>query len=205
MSQHLCLHCKKSLESVLFCFSCHSLQKLPTKPNFFEALGLPPNYVQNSQQVETKYQRLLGEIHPDFYAHLQTWEKRQSLESTSILNNAFKTLQNPLSRAEYLLSLLAQSSELNSRALPPQFLEEVFELQEKLDELLAQESQSQELLQLERDFQARLEQSYQQIENLFSEMPKAPTVAQLQTIQTQLNASRYIQRLAERSSLQVSL
>src|SRR5262249_27403580 len=65
-------------------------------------------------------------------------ERRASLERSSYLNDAYRTLRSPIARVEYLLSLegyAAKGPEDASKQVPPALLEEVFALNEELDEI----------------------------------------------------------------------
>jgi len=63
-------------------------------------------------------------------------ERQLSLDRSSQLNDAYRTLRDPVGRVEYLLSLAGMRKEGQKRQqAPPELLEEVFELNESLDEL----------------------------------------------------------------------
>jgi molecular chaperone HscB len=87
------------------------------------------------------------------YAQSATQERAWSLEQSSLLNDAYRTLKDPIKRSEYLLRLegveLEEQSkqatekaratgELKKQVVPPDLLEEVFELNMHLEELRAQ-------------------------------------------------------------------
>ena len=63
-------------------------------------------------------------------------ERQLSLDRSSQLNDAYRTLRDPVARVEYLLSLAGMRKEgQKKQQAPPELLEEVFELNESLDEL----------------------------------------------------------------------
>src|SRR5262249_20809098 len=70
---------------------------------------------------------------PDYFYNATPAERRASLENTSYLNDAYRTLKNPVARIEYLLKLEGMST--TTTAAPPSLLEEVFTLNEQLDEI----------------------------------------------------------------------
>ncbi len=77
-------------------------------------------------------------LHPDNFAGASESERELSLERSSQLNDAYRTLRDPLSRVEYLLALAGMRKEgQQKQQAPPELLEEVFELNESLDELRA--------------------------------------------------------------------
>jgi molecular chaperone HscB len=84
---------------------------------------------------------LSRQFHPDYFYNAEPGERRASLERSSYLNDAYRTLRNPVTRIEYLLKiegLAPQGPEQASRQVPPALLEEVFALNEELDEIREQ-------------------------------------------------------------------
>src|SRR5262245_50990388 len=93
--------------------------------------------------LEQRYRALSRQFHPDYFYNASAAERRASLERSSYLNDAYRALKNPVSRIEYLLKLEGQQSPADGRAgapeqsVPAGLLEEVFELNEELDEIRA--------------------------------------------------------------------
>jgi molecular chaperone HscB len=90
--------------------------------------------------LEQRYRALSRQCHPDYFHNAPPAERRASLERSSYLNDAYRTLKNPISRIEYLLKLegVANASVGDNRAAPPpSLLEEVFALNEELEEIRA--------------------------------------------------------------------
>jgi molecular chaperone HscB len=86
--------------------------------------------------LERRFHSLSWKLHPDRFAQAAENEKQLSLDLTSQLNDAYRTLGEPVARAEYLLSLYGMRKEgQKKQPAPPELLEEVFELNESLDEL----------------------------------------------------------------------
>jgi molecular chaperone HscB len=78
------------------------------------------------------------QYHPDYFYNASQKDRLESLERSSYLNDAYRTLRNPISRIEYLLGLegLAASKPASgSPKVPPALLQEVFALNEELDEI----------------------------------------------------------------------
>jgi molecular chaperone HscB len=106
--------------------------------NFFSFLGLPRKLNLDMADLEQRYRALSRQFHPDYFYNAPPAERRASLENTSYLNDAYRTLKNPVMRIEYLLKLeglAAKGPEEASRQVPPALLEEVFTLNEELDEI----------------------------------------------------------------------
>jgi molecular chaperone HscB len=89
--------------------------------------------------LEQRFRTLSRQFHPDFFYNASPGERRASLERSSYLNDAYRTLRNPVARAEYLLGLEGFSprseQEGANAKVPAALLEEVFALNEELDEV----------------------------------------------------------------------
>lgn len=83
--------------------------------------------------LEQRYRALSRQFHPDYFYNAPAAERRASLENTSYLNDAYRTLKNPVMRIEYLLKLEGMTT--TAAAAPASLLEEVFALNEELDEI----------------------------------------------------------------------
>ena len=134
--QPACKKCKSPLISRLFCFSCKVLQPFESEIDLFEVMGISIDFEINSEELEERYRRLSLELHPDFFEAAPEEDKRLSEKASAMLNTAYNSLSETTSRAGYLLSLFAKGKNLNERTLPDWFLQEMFFLQESLDELL---------------------------------------------------------------------
>src|SRR5436190_7324624 len=99
---------------------------------FYEALGLEPKLALDSDDLKKRFYDRSRQWHPDRFSRASSEEKQKSEEMTSMLNDAFRTLRDPVSRAEYFLR---ESGLELSKDAPPELLEEVFELNMALEEL----------------------------------------------------------------------
>ena len=111
--------------------------------DFFGFLGLARKLKIDAADLEQRYRALSRQFHPDYFYNAPAAERRASLERSSYLNDAYRTLKNPASRIEYLLKLEGRVERDGfSRAAgsvpPPALLEEVFALNEELDEIRAE-------------------------------------------------------------------
>jgi molecular chaperone HscB len=129
-------------ESTLFCPHCSKIQP-PQGGNYFSVFGLEPHLNLDLAALETEFHRLSRRLHPDRFARASENEKGWSLADTALLNDAYRTLKDPIRRTEYLLKLMgAQIGEEHagkdrrdpSRA-PADLLEEVFDLNMQLEEM----------------------------------------------------------------------
>ena len=100
--------------------------------NYFEIFGIPVQLKVDKNELPKKYFELSRQFHPDFYANTTPSEQDRALEITANLNKAFKTFQNPDETIKYVLQLKGLLEEEEKYQLPPDFLMEVLEINEKL-------------------------------------------------------------------------
>jgi molecular chaperone HscB len=121
-----------------FCPQCSRIQSLGRHGDYFAFLGLPRRLELDPQDLDRRFRDLSRKFHPDFYYNSTPAERLASLERSSYLNDAYRALKQPVTRIEHLLSIeglpLAKSEEGNAK-VPPGLLEEVFALNEELDEI----------------------------------------------------------------------
>ena len=100
----------------------------------FELFGLPPAFAVDEIRLERAYREIQSQVHPDRFAHAGDAERRASLQWTTRVNEAYRTLRNPVSRASHLLALngVDVAFETNT-AMPADFLMEQMELREALE------------------------------------------------------------------------
>ncbi|HMF97461.1 MAG TPA: Fe-S protein assembly co-chaperone HscB, partial [Vicinamibacterales bacterium] len=111
--------------------------------DYFAFLGVPRKLNLDPAELERRFRDLSRQFHPDYFYNAAPSERRASLERSSYLNDAYRTLKNPVTRVEYLLDaegLGMRSPQEASKAVPPALLEEVFALNEELDEIREQRS-----------------------------------------------------------------
>ena len=110
-----------------------SLQR--TMRNHFELFGLEPAFKLDAERLERAYREIQASIHPDRYAHSGDADRRASMQWTARVNEAYRTLKNPVQRGKYLLELngVDVAFETNT-AMPAEFLVRQLELRESLEE-----------------------------------------------------------------------
>lgn len=121
-----------------FCPQCSKILPLPRHTDYYSFMGLPRKLNLDAADLEQQFRTLSRQFHPDFFYNATTQERRASLERSSYLNDAYRTLRTPAGRIEYLLKLeglAPKNAEEASRQVPPALLEEVFALNEELDEI----------------------------------------------------------------------
>jgi len=138
-----------TMRAVHFCSSCGKVQP-PVPVDYFTFFGFPRKLNLDTAELEKEFYALSRRLHPDVFGQAGSQERVWSLEQSSMLNDAYRTLKDPIKRTEYLLRLegveLEEQSkqatekaratgELKKQVVPPDLLEEVFELNMHLEEL----------------------------------------------------------------------
>jgi molecular chaperone HscB len=121
-----------------FCPQCDRILALGRYGDYFSFFGLPRRLRLDAQDLERRFRDLSRKFHPDFYYNAPPAERLASLERSSYLNDAYRVLRNPVARVEHLLAiegLPAAKSDDGTAKVPPSLLEEVFALNEELDEI----------------------------------------------------------------------
>ncbi|MGA3102865.1 MAG: Fe-S protein assembly co-chaperone HscB [Terriglobales bacterium] len=141
-----------TMRAVHFCSSCGKVQ--PPKPvDYFTFFGFPRKLNLDTAALEKEFYALSRRLHPDVFGQAEDRERAWSLEQSSMLNDAYRTLKDPIKRTEYLLRIegveleeqskqatekARASGELKQQVVPADLLEEVFELNMHLEELRVQ-------------------------------------------------------------------
>src|SRR5204863_2386671 len=108
--------------------------KASTSSSHFELFGLSPRFQLDAVALERAYREIQARVHPDRFAHAGDAERRASLQWTTRVNEAYRTLKNPVQRASHLLALhgVDVAFETNT-AMPEAFLIQQLDLREALD------------------------------------------------------------------------
>ena len=104
--------------------------------NYFELFGLPLDFDIAADDLTARYRQLQRRVHPDKFANSSAQERRLSMQMTAQINEAYQTLQRPVSRGRYLLGLLGvDMNDETDTSMDPVFLMEQIELRESLAEV----------------------------------------------------------------------
>jgi molecular chaperone HscB len=100
--------------------------------NYFDLFGLTPAFRVDGAVLDRAYRQLQTEVHPDRFAGGSDAQRREALQSSARVNEAYRALKNPVQRAQYLLRLhgIDTLSETDT-ALPRDFLERQLERREE--------------------------------------------------------------------------
>jgi molecular chaperone HscB len=126
----------------LFCPHCSKIQPA-SSGDFFQVFRLRRAFQIDPEELEREFHRLSRKLHPDRFARASEREREWSLADTALLNDAYRTLKDTLFRTEYLLKLEgaeigeqhAGKNRQDPSRVPPDLLEEVFELNMQLEEM----------------------------------------------------------------------
>jgi molecular chaperone HscB len=167
-----CWNCHERALGTHFCSSCGKLLQLPKGVDYFALFEMPRKLWIDLDVLEKKFLQLSWKLHPDNFMNATERERELSLEQSSQLNDAYRLLRDPVARVEYLLGLEGARKEgEHKQQAPPELLEEVFELNESLDELREAKSSGGDLISLkkhlesaEKNFQEKLGEVDEQLQ-----------------------------------------
>ena len=158
--------------------------------NYFEVFSLPTKLTLDTQALEKNFYTLSRRLHPDRFASKPAAEQEAALAQSSLLNDAYRTLKDPIRRTQYLLKLEGVELEEQSKAatdaarstgeqkkqiVPPELLEEVFELNMQLQEMRAAKQMGEDEPELRRDlmtakdtFDTKMTEAQVELESLWT-------------------------------------
>lgn len=158
-----CWSCGSALSAgAPFCGVCGKVQAPAAGVTYFDVFGLLRKLALDTALLERAFYKLSRKLHPDVYARASQQEQQWSLEQTSLLNDAYRALKNPITRTEYLLRLEGVEIEQDRRSengakkesrVPPDLLEEVFELNMQLEEMRMNQKMGEDDPQLRQDLE----------------------------------------------------
>lgn len=159
--------------------------------DYFQFFNLPPKLTLDVVALEKQFYTMSRRLHPDRFASRPVAEQDAALAKSSLLNDAYRTLKDPILRTQYLLKLQGVELEEQSKAateaakasgtekkqvVPPELLEEVFELNMQLQEMRAANKMGEDEPELRRDlmtakdtFDAKMVETQAELEGLWSE------------------------------------
>ena len=166
------------------------------QPDYFETFDLTRHLHLDTAALEKSFYAQSRRFHPDRFASKPQAEQDAALAASSTLNDAYRTLRDPVARTQYLLSLEGVELEEQSKAateaarntgtekkqlIPPELLEEVFELNMQLMEMKAARQMGddadpdllKDLQAAEKTFTAKLAQTQTELEALWTRWDEA--------------------------------
>jgi len=196
-SNWACWQCSHEEGYSLFCTSCHALQE-PIS-DYYALLGLERKLAISPDKLQQQFYEMSRHLHPDLFTRKPEREKEYALEASSTLNDAYRTLRDPVKRANYVLKQEGfDIGEQRSKDVPPELLEEVFELNMALEELSGGDEAARPQLESARqNFSGMLSRSDSELQSLFEKYDTAQDRGTLGQIRSTLNRRKYIQNLVD--------
>jgi molecular chaperone HscB len=109
--------------------------------DYFEAFGLPRRLGVDEQDLQRRFYELARRYHPDFHQAAAVEERAAAEEHSALVNAAYRALRDPIARAEYLVQLeegrATREGAADKPKAPPELLQEMFEIQEALEDARA--------------------------------------------------------------------
>lgn len=103
--------------------------------NYYDFFEIPHHLSLDLKDLERRFYALSRKWHPDRFARAAVEEREEALDASAILNDGYRVLRDPIQRANYLLKENGfDIGEQQSKEVPPELLEEVFELNMALEE-----------------------------------------------------------------------
>jgi molecular chaperone HscB len=169
----------------------------PVPSNYYDFFGLEHRLDLDLKDLESRFYSLSRQYHPDGYPLKSREEQRFALDATAILNDAYRTLRDSLARAEYLLKENGfDIGEQGTKNVPPELLEEVFDLNMALEELRGGDDSARPSLEEARNkFNAMRDQIDAELQSRVAEYDRSRDRGVLTEIRAILNRRRYVRNL----------
>ena len=182
-----------------FCSACKALQ--PPVHDYFAFFDLPRQLAIDGKDLEKRFYALSRQLHPDLFSRKSAREQEYALEATAVLNDAYRALKDPIARALYVLKQDGyEIAEQGTKDVPPELLEEVFELNMALEELESGDEDARAQLMTAR---GRFEEMRAETDDAllleFAAWDDGHDHARLDAIRGQLNRRKYITNLIART------
>jgi molecular chaperone HscB len=204
----ICWSCQKAAGDGALCAACNAVQPSDPKADYFRVLGVRQAFAVDLSELERQYKETTKILHPDRFARADARARRASLERSVQLNEAWRTIKDPVRRAEYLLSLqgvdigesagggrLDQSGAYATLPVPQVLLMEVLELREALAEAQANKDV--------REVEALIAKVRSRLETVMADVAKGflASPPELSIIAARLVTVRYYRRFLDEARL----
>ncbi len=105
-------------------------------PNYFELFGLPESFEVDLEDLQKRWKSRAAQVHPDRYVSGSAAEKRVAMQWSAEINEGYRVLKDPVSRARYLCEINGHPpSERTGSQLDAAFLEQQMQWRESLEEI----------------------------------------------------------------------
>lgn len=199
-----CRACSKPMAEPLVCDSCHSLNPAGLMKDHFTLMGMPQTYALDEASLQQKFIALNRHVHPDRHTDDSPEVQQLSLAMAAAVNDAYRTLKDPATRAAYLLELLGGKSSAADKSVPDGFLNTTMMMQEELADAKAAGNTA-EVARLRTVLQNQNDGLMQRIRALFDDYEASVSCEAVRTdlldeIRKQLNAVSYVRKLLSQAS-----
>jgi molecular chaperone HscB len=191
-----CNECDRPLASPLVCQHCRRLVDAG-EADHFALLGLERDYDLGAETLSERFVALSRQVHPDYFSEQPGGQGRLAMRNSARLNQAYRTLRDPFTRAEYLLELAGGACSAEDRSVPANLLAEAMQLREQIEEAKSQ-SDDATLVNIRKELLARRDHTDERI-RLLARQAARPDVSPevLRDLRKQLNAFKYYANLLE--------
>ncbi len=203
MARSMCWHCQSEVSGEYFCERCVKVQPVSKEADYFTCLGFPRRLTIDPHKLEAKFYELSRAFHPDFYQNKSETEQAISLSNAATLNTAYRTLRDPIQRAEYLLAIEAGAVKEIRTSPPADLFEEILELQDTLEAYRASDQSSQaghqlrtQLQQEQHALEQRKQEMETQLERLFIDWDSLQERGEA-TSETRAERDRFLKQIRE--------
>jgi len=194
-----CRRCDRPMKDVLVCDYCHSLNPAAIGADYFTLLGLPQQFDLEEDLLQERFLALNRHAHPDLHGQDSPEVQQLAMRISAAVNDAYRTLKSPASRAEYLLELMGGKSSAEDKSVPDGFLDTIMMMQEELADAKAGGDEG-EVARLRAVLTTQHDGLIRRIAGLFGELQEAVGCEAVRSdltgeIRQQLNAVSYVKKL----------
>jgi molecular chaperone HscB len=165
--------------------------------DFFAIFGIEKKLALDVDDLQRRFYARSREWHPDLHARAGAVQAAYAEQASATLNDAWRTLRDPVARAEYVLKAEGfDIGEQRGRDVPPELLEEVFELNTALEEARSGDAAAKsEVAQSLTRFEALMAELDKTRDTLFANYDTDPSRETLSRLRSLLNRRKYLQNL----------
>lgn len=194
----ICPHCKKETNAPEFCGACNGVLPVEESLDYFSILGFPRRTLNvDPVDLEKRFFALSKKFHPDRFASRGGLQVQLSHDWSSAINNAYRTLKDPVSRAKYVVEQDLGSVEETSARVPPDMAELLFELHDVLDTIRETPDNPPaaavtEIKNAEKDLRGKVKSLEDELKNEFVRYDAAPDPQSVRKMKELLSERSYI-------------
>ena len=160
--------------------------------NYFELYNIPITLQPNQEVIKAKFYELSRKYHPDFYTQASEEEQAEMLETSSMVNMAYKVFIHPDETIKYVLQLKGLLEEEEKYQLSPDFLMEVLDLNEQAMDV-SEQADADRLTETIHQFQKQI---YEPVETIVASYQEGVTTEkELLQVKEYYYRKKYLDRI----------